>query len=217
MSSGRPLAGARLPHVNCPGVDSWHSGTAEMGVRPTGARQETGMHTRTGIWFGSALVAAIVALASACTTDMNVQPSQAAASSGSAACDACHPGDSQVLAGDLSRESGTGPAREPAEGSRPVLVDRQQGQRRTESRQLRWQGLRTRRRRNGRRDPLETAVPRQESATGHHQFLDKQWNSYTGVWEGYANKDDWEAGCATCHGDHGKAARITVDAPANDL
>jgi cytochrome c553 len=36
-------------------------------------------------------------------------------------------------------------------------------------------------------------------STGHHQFLDKQWNSYTGAWEAYGNKDLWEAGCTTCH------------------
>jgi cytochrome c553 len=35
--------------------------------------------------------------------------------------------------------------------------------------------------------------------TGHHQFLDKQWNSYTRRWEEYANLDDWEGACATCH------------------
>jgi cytochrome c553 len=36
-------------------------------------------------------------------------------------------------------------------------------------------------------------------ATGHHQFLDKQWNSYTRRWEDYANRDDWEGTCAACH------------------
>jgi hypothetical protein len=32
-----------------------------------------------------------------------------------------------------------------------------------------------------------------------HQFLDKQWNAYTGVWERYAHRGDWESVCATCH------------------
>lgn len=36
-------------------------------------------------------------------------------------------------------------------------------------------------------------------ATGDHQFLDKQWNSYTKQWEGYGQKNDWETQCATCH------------------
>ena len=37
------------------------------------------------------------------------------------------------------------------------------------------------------------------AATGNHQFLDKQWNSYTRLWEGYGQKNDWETQCATCH------------------
>lgn len=36
-------------------------------------------------------------------------------------------------------------------------------------------------------------------ATGYHQFLDKQWNSYTKLWEGYGQKNDWETQCTTCH------------------
>jgi cytochrome c554/c'-like protein len=36
-------------------------------------------------------------------------------------------------------------------------------------------------------------------ATGHHQFLDKQWNSYIRCWESYRNNEDWESGCNTCH------------------
>ncbi len=35
--------------------------------------------------------------------------------------------------------------------------------------------------------------------TGNHQFLDKQWNSYTKLWEGYGNDNDWESNCTTCH------------------
>jgi hypothetical protein len=46
-----------------------------------------------------------------------------------------------------------------------------------------------------------------------HQFLDKQWNSYTGVWERYAHRGDWESVCGTCHarGDGGVA---TLDSGA---
>lgn len=32
-----------------------------------------------------------------------------------------------------------------------------------------------------------------------HQFLDKQWDAYTGRWERYANRGDWESVCGTCH------------------
>jgi len=35
--------------------------------------------------------------------------------------------------------------------------------------------------------------------SGNHQFLDKQWNSYTNQWESYGNDNDWEANCTTCH------------------
>jgi nitrate/TMAO reductase-like tetraheme cytochrome c subunit len=36
-------------------------------------------------------------------------------------------------------------------------------------------------------------------ATGNHQFMDKQWNRMTRVWENYGQKNDWETMCATCH------------------
>jgi cytochrome c553 len=32
-----------------------------------------------------------------------------------------------------------------------------------------------------------------------HQFLDKQWDAYTGRWERYANRGDWETVCGACH------------------
>jgi hypothetical protein len=35
--------------------------------------------------------------------------------------------------------------------------------------------------------------------TGNLQFLDKQFNRYTGLWENYGQKNDWNAMCATCH------------------
>src|SRR5512147_2935739 len=34
-------------------------------------------------------------------------------------------------------------------------------------------------------------------ATGNHQFLDKQWNRMTKLWENYGQKNDWETQCAT--------------------
>jgi hypothetical protein len=35
--------------------------------------------------------------------------------------------------------------------------------------------------------------------TGNHQFLDKQWNRGTSLWEAYGQKNDWETQCSTCH------------------
>jgi hypothetical protein len=49
-------------------------------------------------------------------------------------------------------------------------------------------------------------------ATGNHQFLDKQWNAYTKLWEPYGQKNDWETQCATCHA---TGYRITSYDPAN--
>ena len=49
-------------------------------------------------------------------------------------------------------------------------------------------------------------------ATGNHQFLDKQWNAYTKLWERYGQKNDWETQCATCHA---TGYRITSYDPAN--
>ena len=36
-------------------------------------------------------------------------------------------------------------------------------------------------------------------ATGNHQFMDKQWNRGSRLWEGYGQKNDWETQCSTCH------------------
>ncbi len=35
--------------------------------------------------------------------------------------------------------------------------------------------------------------------TGNLQFLDKQFNRYSGKWENYGQKNDWNTMCATCH------------------
>jgi cytochrome c553 len=163
------------------------------------------------------MLIALVALASACTTDVSVQPSRTTASSGSAACDACHPGDNKTWREtyhakvaraphesllkeaaqywSIDSKGNAGPSRGNVDGKAYGLDDVEMvvG--------TRWK----------QRFLVKNPV------TGHHQFLDKQWNSYTGVWESYANKDDLEAGCATCHGDRGTAARLTVDAPASSL
>ena len=38
-----------------------------------------------------------------------------------------------------------------------------------------------------------------KSPAGGHQFMDKQWNRMTKVWEGYGQNNDWETNCSTCH------------------
>jgi cytochrome c553 len=38
-------------------------------------------------------------------------------------------------------------------------------------------------------------------ANGNHQFLDKQWNAYTGRWEGYGNNKEWNAAICNTTGD----------------
>jgi hypothetical protein len=35
--------------------------------------------------------------------------------------------------------------------------------------------------------------------TGNLQFMDKQFNRYSGKWENYGQKNDWNAMCTTCH------------------
>lgn len=49
-------------------------------------------------------------------------------------------------------------------------------------------------------------------ATGNHQFLDKQWNRGSRLWEGYGQKNDWETQCSTCHA---TGYRITSYDPKN--
>jgi hypothetical protein len=48
--------------------------------------------------------------------------------------------------------------------------------------------------------------------TGNHQFLDKQWNRSTRLWEPYGQKNDWETQCSTCHA---TGFRITSYDPKN--
>jgi hypothetical protein len=35
--------------------------------------------------------------------------------------------------------------------------------------------------------------------TGNLQLMDKQFNRYSGLWENYGQKNDWNTHCATCH------------------
>lgn len=38
-----------------------------------------------------------------------------------------------------------------------------------------------------------------DDTTGGYQFLDKQFNRMSDLWEKYGNKNDWNTMCATCH------------------
>ena len=49
-------------------------------------------------------------------------------------------------------------------------------------------------------------------ATGNHQFMDKQWNRGSRLWENYGQKNDWETQCTTCHA---TGFRITSYDPKN--
>jgi hypothetical protein len=51
-----------------------------------------------------------------------------------------------------------------------------------------------------------------DPATGGHQFLNKQYNSGSGNWENYGNKNTWGTMCATCHA---TGYRVTSYDPAN--
>ena len=214
MSSERPGARTRLPHVNGQPALSRHCPSGKGEVRGRGDARMRGMK-RMG--WGVAVFTAIVAVTAACTTDRKVEAVPMAASSGSAACDACHPGETKTWRETyhakvaraphesllkeaaqywaMDGKGNAGPTRGNVDGRTYGLDDVEMvvG--------TRWK----------QRFLVKNAV------TGHHQFLDKQWNSYTGVWEGYANKDDWDAGCATCHGEGRTATPVVVDLTAGDL
>lgn len=51
-----------------------------------------------------------------------------------------------------------------------------------------------------------------DDTTGGYQFLDKQFNRMSGMWEKYGNKNDWDTMCATCHT---TGYRLTAYDPAN--
>jgi cytochrome c553 len=50
--------------------------------------------------------------------------------------------------------------------------------------------------------------------TSSHQFLDRQWNAYTRLWETYSNSDDWETVCGACHVKPNGLADVSMPAPA---
>jgi cytochrome c553 len=160
-----------------------------------------------------AAIGALAALAG-CSTDTRVAPTPAALSSAAPACEACHPGDvkgwretyhakvakspHEALLKEAEQfwgrdsKGNAGPARGNVDGRTYGLADVEMvvG--------TRW----------------KQRFLVKNPASGHHQFLDKQWNSYTNVWESYSNKDDWDAGCVTCHGERGSAPRMVVDSAA---
>jgi hypothetical protein len=51
-------------------------------------------------------------------------------------------------------------------------------------------------------------------ASGTHQFLDKQWNRYAGVWEPYGQQGDWETQCSTCHPKGSGSAAVAATSSA---
>jgi cytochrome c553 len=164
---------------------------------------------------GWAAVGAIAALA-ACSTDTRIAPTPASVSSAAPACDACHPGDARNWRETYHAKVAKAPhealVKEAAQfwamdskGNPGPLHGNVDG---------RTYGLEDVEMVVGTRWKQRFLV--KNPANGHHQFLDKQWNSYTNVWEAYSNRDDWDAGCVTCHGDRGRAARVVVDMPAAD-
>lgn len=216
MSRGRPAQGPALPQVNRFRAAPRHSGNHVAEPSPTVGARAVEMDRWRFRWVAVCAGIGLMLLAG-CMTDASVAPMAAAvSSSGRADCDACHPGDvktwketyhakaARAPHGDLLKEAAQywtvdskgnpGPSRGNLDGKLYGLDDVELvvG--------TRWK------QRFLVKNPL----------TGHHQFLDKQWNSYTGVWEGYANRDDWDAGCANCHDEGGKPARLVADSPAAD-
>ena len=162
---------------------------------------------------GTAVLAA--ALTTGCSTDTSVAPASAAVSSGRTDCDACHPGDVKSWKDTYHAKVARPPhAALVKEAAQHWALDRK-GNPGPSRGNLDGKAYRF--------DDVEMVVGTRwkqrflvkNPATGHHQFLDKQWNSYTGVWEGYANKDDWDAGCITCHSGAGKVSPLVVDGPAD--
>ncbi len=47
-----------------------------------------------------------------------------------------------------------------------------------------------------------------------HQFLDKQWNAYSRLWESYSNSEDWETVCGACHLKPNGLAEASAPVPA---
>ena len=45
-----------------------------------------------------------------------------------------------------------------------------------------------------------------------HQFLDRQWNAYSRLWESYSNSEDWETVCGACHQKPNGLAEVSAPA-----
>jgi cytochrome c553 len=161
-------------------------------------------------WTGLvALLALVVAATAACTTDVKVAASSRAASAAEA-CDTCHPGETRSWKETYHAKVARAPHEALVKEAAQYWSVDSKGNAGPSHGNLdgKVYGLADVEMVVGTRWKQRFLV--KNPATGHHQFLDKQWNSYTGVWEDYANKDDWDSVCSTCH-EHGKAARIMVD------
>ncbi|MGZ8272624.1 MAG: multiheme c-type cytochrome [Burkholderiaceae bacterium] len=173
------------------------------------------MDNRWGSRWAVIAVLALMLLAG-CTTDASVAPTGTAASSGRADCDACHPGDVKNWKDTYHAKVARAPHGVLLKAAAQYWTADSKGNPGPSRGNLDGQLYAF--------DDVEMVVGTRwkqrflvkNPASGHHQFLDKQWNSYTGIWEGYANMDDWDAGCTNCHGERGNAARIVVDSPVAD-
>lgn len=47
-----------------------------------------------------------------------------------------------------------------------------------------------------------------------HQFLDRQWNAYSRLWESYSNSEDWETVCGACHQKPNGMAEVSAPGPS---
>lgn len=217
MSSPRRCAGSRLPCINGAACRSGTVDTADE-VRleeAWGTMKATHLDLRLAAT--AALAAVGLAALVACSTDSTIAQSAAVASAapdGSEQCATCHRNEmktwkdayhakvAQPPHEALVREAkqywtidgkgNTGPTTGNVDGKSYGLADVQLvvG--------TRWK---------------QRFLVKNE-ATGHHQFLDKQWNSYTRRWEEYANRDDWDGTCATCHPDADRpGSSAAVDRP----
>ncbi len=160
-----------------------------------------------------AVVGAVAALA-ACSTDVRVAPTSAALSSGAPACDACHPGEAKGWRETYHAKVAKSPHEALFKEAEQFWAMDNKGNAGPMHGNVdgRTYGLEDVEMVVGTRWKQRFLV--KNPVSGHHQFLDKQWNSYTNVWESYSNKDDWDGGCVTCHGERGTASRVVVDSPA---
>ena len=172
------------------------------------------MASRTWLSWGTALVILGAALSAACTSSVKPAATSAAATA-AAACDACHPAEARTWKETYHAKVARAPHEALLKEAAQYWVKDTKGNAGPTRGNLdgKTYGL----------DEVEMVVGTRwkqrflvkNPATGHHQFLDKQWNSYTGVWEGYANMDDWDSDCSNCHAT-GKAARLVDTADRSE-